>query len=336
MKTTPNPSLTKSKIVAEIPAACLDESAAVAFIERLRWGDEPCCPRCGETNVYSLKDRKTGERNKRFLWGCRGCRKQFTVRIGTIFEESLVPLHKWAHAFWSACASKKGISALQMSRELQVTYKTALFMMHRIRHAMADIPGVEKLGGVNETVEADETYLGGRPRYHRKIDQQKGVAGRGTKRPVIFALVERDGRVRAMTVPNVTGGTLRAALLANASTESRLITDEFTGYPPAGRDFKGGHEKINHRLHEYARGDIYTNTAESFFALLKRGIHGTFHSVSRKHLHRYVSEFQFRWDTRKLNDGERLQRAILKANGKRLTYREPVRKPPVEGASESA
>src|SRR3989475_11676721 len=150
----------KSEIVAAIPAACSDERTAVEFMERQRWGDSPACPRCGDTDVYQVTDRQTGERSTRFLWDCRGCRRQFTVRIGTILEDSRVPLRHWCYAFWAACASKKGVSALQIKRQTGLSYKSALFLMHRIRWAMAEIP-TRPLTGI---VEADETYVGGKPR----------------------------------------------------------------------------------------------------------------------------------------------------------------------------
>src|SRR5579864_6628432 len=157
----------KSAIVAALPSACADEQAAVKFLEDHRWSKTgACCPRCGDTDVYQMKDRKTGERNKRFLWRCNGCKQQYTVRVGTVFEDSRIPLRHWCYAFWAASVSKKGVSALQIKRQTGLTYKSALFMMHRIRFAMApDSSTVSKLGGKGSVVEADETYVGGKPRY---------------------------------------------------------------------------------------------------------------------------------------------------------------------------
>src|SRR5229473_867458 len=219
----------KSAIVAAVPRACADELAAVEFIESLRWSvTGPCCLYCGNTDVYQMKDSKTGKRNRRFLWRCRGCKKQYSVRVGTVMEDSRIPLRHWAYALWKSCSSKKGVSALQIKRETGLTYKSALFMMHRIRFGMAD-----------------------------------------------------------------------------------------------------------HSKGEYAKPDgTHSNTVESAFSLLKRGIYGTFHNVSRKHLHRYVAEFDFRWNARKVDDGERLARAVRSAEGKRLRYREPIAKVvegPVQG-----
>lgn len=158
--------LNKSQIVKELPAACGDEAAAVEFIERRRWSDTPCCPHCGSIGVYQMCRRETGERNKRYLWRCRDCNKQYTVRIGTVFEDSRIPLRHWCYAFWAACDSKKGVSATQIRRQTGLSYKSALFMMHRIRWAMAaDHRPAPKLSG---TVEADEAIVGGKPRYCKR------------------------------------------------------------------------------------------------------------------------------------------------------------------------
>lgn len=312
------PGETKNETLREIPRACIDETAAVEFMEKQRWGDTPACPHCGAMKVRQMTDGNGG-RNKRYLWRCPDCKKQFTVRIGTIMEDSRIPLWIWCHAFWRACASKKGVSALQISRECKITYKSALFLMHRIRFAMAEPNGNEKLKG---TVEADETYVGGKPRNKGSHN----IRGRGTKKTPVMAMLERNGNVRVRVIPDVTGKTLKTAIRENVRPSSRIITDELSSYKGIGKDFAGGHHTVKHARGEYVRGDIYTNTAESFFALLKRGIHGTFHAVSKKHLHRYCSEFEFRWCTRKLDDGERIVAAIQNAEGKRLTYREPTTK----------
>ncbi len=309
----------KSDVLREIPLACADEAVAVEFMEKQRWGDKPYCPRCGSENVYQMKDAETNERNRRFLWRCRGCKRQYTVRIGTVFEESRIPLRHWCYAFWAACASKKGVSAMQIQRQCQVSYKTALFMMHRIRYAMAEPGPSPKLDGV---VEADETYIGGKPRRGSK----PGRRGRGTRKTPVMAIIQRDGEARAQVIPDVTGKTLKGAIREHVHESARINTDEFLSYRSLRYTWPGGHDTVRHSLGEYTRGSAHTNTAESFFALLKRGIYGTFHAVSKKHLHRYVSEFQFRWNTRKLDDGARLVAAIRGAEGKRLMYREPIQK----------
>lgn len=311
------PSQTDNEVLRDIPLACTDETAAVKFIEKQRWADMPACPRCGNSNVRKMTDGN-GARNKRYLWRCYGCKKQFTVRIGTIFEDSRIPLRIWSYAFWRACASKKGISALQVSRECSISYKSALFLMHRIRYAMAEPNAQEKLHGI---VEGDETYVGGKPRY-----KGESKRGRGTKKTPVLALVERKGNVRARVIPNVTAKTLETAIRENVHISAQFMTDEFSSYNPMGNKFPGGHQTVNHSMGEYVRGDVDVNTAESFFALVKRGVYGTWHAVSKKHLHHYIDEFQFRWDTRKLDDGTRIAVAIKRADRKRLMYREPAGK----------
>ncbi len=297
------------EILAAIPAACADERTAVEFLERQRWGDSPACPRCGDTDVYQMRGRG-GKRNARFLWACRGCRQQFTVRIGTVFEDSRIPLRHWCFGFWAACASKKGVSAMQIQRQTRVSYKSALFLMHRIRFAMADNGGTP-LGGI---VEIDETYVGGKPR--------KGSApvhhmeqGRFRKGP---ALDFKDRKTPVVAMVD------QRAIFANVDRSARIMTDERPTYRAIGKQY-AGHDVVNHSRGEYARGDVTTNTVEGFFSLLKRGVYGTFHSISRTHLHRYVSEFTFRYNTRKLDDGERTMQAIRGAEGKRLMvgYRQP-------------
>lgn len=308
----------KSDLLAKVPLACADETAAVAFMEEQRWGDTPCCPHCGDVDVYAMKGRD-GQRNKRFLWRCRGCKQQFTVKVGTIMEDSPIPLRHWCLAFYRACASKKGVSAKQIQRETGLTYKSALFLMHRIRWAMRPANDTEgsKLAGI---VEADETYVGGKPRKsHRRFKQNKT-----SQKPVVFGMVERGGRVRLRHLPSVKGCFLKTAMRRHIAKSARLMTDEAKMYKAVGREFKGGHDTVFHKQYDYAHGDVTTNTIEGVFALLKRGITGTFHSVTSKHLHRYLSEFEYRWNTRGLDDGARTALAIQAGQRKRLTYRAQV------------
>jgi len=304
----------QSEVLRDIPIACTDERKAVEFLEKQRWGDKPECPHCGSKDVYQMKDAKTGDRNKGPLWRCHSCKKQYSVRIGTVLQDSRIPLRHWCFAFWRACASKKGIPAKQIQREIHVTYKSALFLMHRIRAAMAD--DGPKLTG---TVEVDETYVGGKP---RRGEPRRW--GRGTKKQPVMALVSRDGNAHAEVIPDVTAKTLKTAIRENVDASARICTDEWRSYFGIGKDFEGGHQIVAHSKGEYSRGDVHTNTAECFFSLIKRGMMGTFHSVSKRHLHRYVSEFQFRWNSRKVDDGERIRRAVRGAEGKRLRYREPM------------
>jgi transposase-like protein len=302
----------KSEIVRQIPLACSDEAAAVEFMEAQRWGDEAACPRCGDTDVYKMMDRKTGERNARYLWRCRGCTKQFTVRVGTVMEDSPIPLRHWCFAFWAACSSKKGVSAMQIQRQTGLSYKSALFLMHRIRLAMMDTE-FEPLTG---TVEVDETYVGGKP---RKGDGKKHKPGRGTSKTPVVAAVERGGKVRARRMVRVNARTLHRFVQNKVDTSATIYTDEYPGYRGVGKRYAGGHHAVKHSAGEYARGMVHTNTVEGFFSLLKRGIYGTFHSVSDRHLHKYLWEFEFRYNNRNIDDGARTALAIRGAEGKRYT-----------------
>ena len=313
-----------------LPSACRNEAAAVELIEHLRWGDEPLCPRCRSTEVAQVK-AKDGSRSTRFLWRCHGCKKQFTVRIGSIFEESRLPLRLWCYAFWKSCASKKGISALQIKRESafilgrEITYKSALFLMHRIRFAMGiDHSTPPKLSGI---VEADETYVGGKPRYGAGRNPKTGKrrVGRGTRKTPVFAVVERGGDVRLSKLDRITAPKLIPAIweavdLANTT----VMTDELGAYHGVGRRVSGGHKTVKHSARQYVdgkNGEVHSNTVESVFSLIKRGLIGTFHSVSKKHLPLYLNEFEFRWNHRFEDDGERTAAAIRQADGKRLRYR---------------
>jgi transposase-like protein len=297
----------------------MNEEVAVEFFERQRWGNDPACPRCGDVSVYKMM---AGEkRNKDFRWRCRGCKEMFTVRTCTIFEETRLPLRVWAYAIWKACSSKKGISALQLSREMEITHKSALFILRRIRHGLGEVAPEKMMG----TVEADELYIGGKPRF-------KGTnrARAYNEKAPIVGIVQRGGDVRFKMLQRVTSDQLGQFIAENADLSCRLITDEHPGYKQVGKAFISGHETVTHSAGEYVRAgtDVHSNTVEGVFSLIRRGVMGTFHSVSRKHLPNYLNEFQFRWNTRKLNDGERVAKAIKAIDGKRLEYRESVDNPP--------
>jgi hypothetical protein len=261
-----------------------------------------------------------GERNARFLWTCKGCKQQFTVKVGTVMEDSPIPLRHWAYAWWAACSSKKGVSAKQIQRVTGLSYRSALFLMHRVRYAMAPANAADtgKLGANGGTVEVDETYVGGKPRY--KGQRRPGRPASDVVAPVV-ALVERGGRVRMRVTANTGAAALKGAVREHVDASARVITDEYQPYRGLAREF-AAHETVKHKAGEYARGDVTTNTVEGVFSLLKRGLYGTFHSVSRAHLHRYVSGFEFRFDTRHLDDGARTVLAIQSADNKRLTYKE--------------
>lgn len=283
--------------------------AAAIYLEKIRWPHGPVCPHCGE-NTRKPYLLSSGPRR---LWKCAACRKQFSVMVGSIFERSHIPLNKWLLAFHLMCASKKGMSALQLSRMLNLTPKTAWFMAHRIRLAMKQ--GLErKLGGV---VEVDEAWLGGKGHGSGSAHR-----GRGSKRPIVLALVSRDGQMRAVHFDKrLTGKNLKAAVRDHVDQSATISTDEYPGYRGIGADYRGGHHTVNHSQDEYVRGIASTNSAESFFALLKRGVHGTFHTISVKHLHRYLDEFAFRHNARRIEDGERTLLALKGAGGKRLRYK---------------
>jgi len=315
----------KSPVLSALKHASVSEPLAVAFMEQERWGASPACPLCGSLRVYKMMSTQGGGRNKDYRWRCNDCKKMYTVRTGTIFEETRLPMRVWVYAFWKACSSKKGISALQLAREVEITHKSALFVLRRIRHGLS----ADRLGAVTPklsgTVEIDETYVGGKPRYPFK----NGI-GRGTKKVPVVGMVQRGGDVRFRMMERLTIEKLAGVLVENADMTCRVVTDEFNMYHPLGMMFKGGHETVKHTAREYVRigTDVHSNTIEGVFSLIKRGVMGTFHSVSRKHLPNYLNEFEFRWNTRKVNDGERVSRAIKQVEGKRLKYRESVDNPP--------
>ena len=263
----------------------------------------------------------SGERNKDYRWRCRGCEKFFTVRTGTIFEETRLPLRVWAYAVWKACSSKKGISALQLSREMEITHKSALFVLRRIRHGLGEVYAPKLTG----TVEADELFVGGKPRY-----RGASKSGYGTNKTPVVGIVQRGGDVRFQMMERITSGNIGKFIAENADLSCRLITDEAPFYKRVGQAMQGGHESVTHGAKEYVRlgTDIHSNTVEGVFSLIRRGVMGTFHSVSRKHLPNYLNEFSFRWNTRKMNDGQRVTAAIKQIDGKRLEYRESVDNPP--------
>jgi len=290
-----------------------DDDAARAHLETLLWPFGPTCPRCGahDNRVTLLKGKST----RPGVYKCKDCRKPFTVTVGTVMERSKIPLSKWVLAAQLMASSKKGMSALQLQRMLGTNYETAWFLFHRLRECAID-PKRGPVGGGNKVVEADETYIGGKAKNAHK---GKPVP----KKEAVFALVERDGEVRSFHVTNVNAKTLRPIIVKNASRQSYLMTDESLLYPSIGREF-AGHGTVNHSADEYVRGAFwYTNSVESYFAILKRGMMGAFHNVSEAHLYRYLAEFDFRYNSRDLTDGERADALLAGAKGKRLMYNQP-------------
>jgi transposase-like protein len=292
-----------------------NEDAAREWLEARIWANGRVCPRCGTVDQSTLMK---GKSHRPGLYQCNACREPFTVTVGTLYERSHIPLHKWLAATHLLMASKKGISAVQIHRMLGVSYKSAWFMMHRIRESLRDkMPEAGGLGGQNKVVEADEIFVGGKARNRKNHVAPKEA---------VLSLVERGGKVRSRHIPDVTGPTLREAIVTQADRASYLMTDEAMAYIPIGREF-AGHGTVNHSAEEYVRAYFWhTNTAECYFSILKRGIVGTYHHVSAAHLHRYLAEFDYRYNERiavGVNDRERMAKSVKGIVGKRLTYRRP-------------
>ncbi len=290
-----------------------DKDEARKYLERLRWPDGPVCPHCGNIeNVYTLK----GKAHREGLYKCGACREQFTVTVGTLFERSHIPLNKWLVAVYLMSSSKKGISSHQLHRIIKVTYKTAWFMTHRIREAMKDPVFINQLGGKGKVVEVDETFWGNNKK------KSKFSRGWGHKEK-IFSLVERGGQVRSFHVPTVTAGTLGPIMHQQIKQDTEIMTDDFRAYSQLGNEF-ASHQTVKHSTGEYVRGRIHTNTIEGFFSILKRGLIGTYHHVGAQHLKRYIGEFDFKYNNRKLTDSERTEIALKGIDGKRLLYRDSL------------
>ncbi|MFH1116905.1 MAG: IS1595 family transposase [Pseudomonadota bacterium] len=297
----------------------MTEEQAREYIESILWPDGPVCPHCGSVGAWRIE----GASVRAGLYKCQECREPFTVTVGTVMHSSHISIRQWVIAFHLMCSSKKGVSALQLQRNLGLgSYRSAWHLSHRIRFSMSEDPLLKMLRG---TVEVDETYVGGKPRKEIKgsngEEKPKSKRGRGTDKVPVMALVERNGRAVSRPIEHVDAKTLKGAIKEICHKDSCIMTDEWASYTGIGNDFNGGHEVVNHGNGEFKRGNASTNTVESYFALLKRGVHGIFHHVSKHHLHRYCDEFSFRWNNRKVNDGERTVEAISGAQGKRLAYK---------------
>ncbi len=302
-----------------------NEDKAREFMEAKRWPNGAVCPHCQCGETYKLTAKEGSKSPVRpGVYKCKACRKQFTVRVGTIFEDSKLPIHKWLMAIHMMCSAKNGVSSHELGRALEVTQKTAWFVCHRIRESMKLEPMAGMLKG---TVEADETYVGPRrPRY-------KGTSkpGPGTSKQPVLALVERGGNVVAYPIESANSATLKGSIRELVHSDSTIVTDEHRCYVGIGKEFRGGHKTVNHGRNEYVRveqcGEVFvatTNTVEGFFSRIKRSHMGVHHSMSKKHLHRYVTEAVFKYNSRKVTDGERMVKAIQGAAGKRLMYRNPM------------
>lgn len=288
-----------------------DEAAAYAYVEARVWADGRVCPHCGEKE----RTGKLGGKSTRIgTYKCYACRKPFTVKIGTIFESSHVPMNLWLQAIYLMCASKKGISSNQLHRTLGVTLKTAWFMSHRIREAMRD-DGSVNFGAGGGTVEVDETFIGREPGKEVK----RGV---GHKMKVLTLVDRATGRAKSMVVDDLKVSTLLPILKANIAKEAVIHTDEAMQYDNLYKHF-AGHSSVNHGAEEYVRGDVTTNTVEGYFSIFKRGMKGVYQHATKKHLHRYAAEFAFRYSNRVANgigDVARADVALVGVSGKRLKY----------------
>ena len=317
-----------------MPRSVLDEArfrnedAAYRYVESIVWPNGRVCPHCG---VIDRSGPLKGKSTRMGTYKCYACRKPFTVKVGTIFEKSHVPMHIWLQAMHLICSSKKGFSANQFCRVLGVDFKTGWFIGHRIREAMKD-DVLPPLGGSGKIVEVDETYWGrkegaGPDRYPWFFSNEYGWyqerAGRTRPKIPVITLVERGGKARSIQAEDITARTLRAAVVENVKKESRLMTDELRAYRNIGKRF-ASHETVKHSEKEYVRGEAHTNTVEGFYSIFKRGMIGIYQHCNERHLHRYAAEFDFRYNTRTalgFDDVQRTEEAIRGIIGKRLTYR---------------
>lgn len=281
------------------------EAKCAEYLAKKRWNGNPVCPKCGSKKVYTLK-------GKTQRYKCGGCREQFSVRVGTIFEASPIKLQTWFLAIYLVTAHKKGISSLQLGRDLNVTQKTAWFMLHRIRYAM----GMEPAEQLDGTVEVDETYVGGKDKNRHAGKRTRDFGGH--KKAAVLGMVERGGDVIAKHVPNTEKKTLLPLIHAAIEKGSTICSDEFPGYTSLRRVYD--HQTVKHKADEYVRGIVHTGTIDNFWSLLKRGIVGIYHFTSEKHLQKYVDEFAYRYNTRSIHDSGRFADMLGNVAG-RLDYK---------------
>jgi transposase-like protein len=291
------------------------EEKCIEHLALLRWNGKPECPYCGHNESYEMNVKGRGKR-----WKCTKCHKQYSVRIGTIFEESKLPLKKWFIAIYLDSAHKKGISSHQLSRDLKITQKAAWFMLHRIRETYRPDQNIQ----FNKEIEIDETYYGGLEKNKHKSKRTKYAQGRSTKsKTPILGILQRKGKIYALPVKDTKSENIYPIIKDKVKFGSKIFTDEWRSYKVLGLNYD--HSIVNHSADQFVDGNVHTNTIESFWALLKRGLTGIYHNVSDKHLEKYINEFTFRFNNREMTDGSRFDVCLANSKG-RLDYQTLIRK----------
>ncbi len=297
----------KFKNLAELTAYFPDDQSCREYLESQRWNGKPICPHCQNDSVYKFADGKH--------YKCKSCRRKFTVLIGTVFEDTHVALRKWFIAIYIFTSHKKGISSHQLAKDLGITQKSAWHLLHRIRFAF----GSGEPEQLQNTVEVDETYVGGKAKNMHQSERERKISGRGASgKTAVIGLVERNGRVYAKPVNKTDAETLQKIVREKVKTGAAVMTDEWLSYNGLGVDYS--HETVSHGKGEYVRGNVHTNTIEGYWSLLKRGIYGIYHQVSKKHLHRYCTEFGFRYNSRQSGETMRFDNLLSECDG-RLMYK---------------